>query len=189
MFNDNCNDCDDCLGTCDRREEFVAFQKESGLTQERFAEVVSTRLTLLAEEPVVADAQVLFFKGGLAVVADALGSFGDELDKARFLDAMNGGWLVLKPEALLWYAEAWSSDSEAVLAGTMRARDCPERYEVIAANAYHVASGWRLHVEMRISEEGVEREVVAARELDVYDEVGLRIMGRLDSGQGSGLIH
>lgn len=102
---------------------------------------------------------------------------------------MNVGWRALQPEALLWYAEAWSSDSEAVLAGIMKARDCPERYDVIAINAYHVASGWRLHVEMKIAEEGGAREVVAARELDVYDEVGLRIMGRLDSGRGSGLIH
>lgn len=64
MFNDDCNDCDDCLDDCERRENFIAFAKESGLTQERFAEIVSTRLTLLDQEPVVLDARVIFFKGG-----------------------------------------------------------------------------------------------------------------------------
>lgn len=188
MFDVDCN-CDECNDPCEHREELLVFKRDSGLTQKIFAGVVSKRLSDLAQELYVPDAIFIYFRGERVIVSEAQGAFQSEEALNNFIESMKVGWIHFQPEALLWYSEAWSSDSEAVLAGRILARDCPERYEVIVIHAYHVAARWRLHVEMKIEGDGDKREVISVEEFDVIDEIGLRIMGRLDSGRGSGLTH
>lgn len=189
MFDKNC-DCENCEDPCEYQEKLLNFKSSSGLTQKRFAEMISETLSTLVAEPYVQFPIVIFFKGDQVIVSDSLGMFEDFNEREKFIEAMRAGWLYFQPEALLWYGEAWSSKSSAVLSGEMRARDCPERYEIIAANGYHAESHWRFHVEMKIEGEGVMRRVVSAEELDVFDEVGLRIMSRLGTAsRGSITTH
>ncbi len=187
MFTEECN-CEECPEHCEYYDEFVNFKNQSGLSQKNFAGAIGKHLSEIVSAPDVPEAVFVFARGDRVIVLTGDGAFQDEESREEFIRVMKAGWIYFQPEAFLWYAEAWSSTSEAVLDGRLRARDCPDRYEVIAANAYHVASGWRVHVEMKVEGKGRDRKVVGAEELDVVDEVGLRIMGRFGETD-SGLKH